>query len=78
MAWIFVVVENPGLNVSLDSGTAILDFENLDPKESSFFQVDSHDLRFPWIAFFTTTYVKAGTELVWDYNYEVCLSQNLK
>jgi len=33
--------------------------------------VDSHDLRFPWIAFFTTTYVKAGTELVWDYNYEV-------
>ena len=34
--------------------------------------VDTHDLRFPWIAFFTTTYVKAGTELVWDYNYEVC------
>ena len=40
--------------------------------------MDSHDLRFPWIAFFTTTYVKAGTELVWDYNYEVCPSQNLK
>ena len=39
-----------------------------------FVQVDSHDLRFPWIAFFTTTYVKAGTELVWDYNYEVCSS----
>ena len=30
MAWIFVVVENPGLNVSLDSSTAMLDFENLD------------------------------------------------
>ena len=40
----------------------------------TFVQVDSHDLRFPWIAFFTTTYVKAGTELVWDYNYEVCSS----
>ena len=40
-------------------------------------KVDSHDLRFPWIAFFTTTYVKAGTELVWDYNYEVQLSENL-
>lgn len=34
-------------------------------------QVDSHDLRFPWVAFFTTTYVRAGTELVWDYNYQV-------
>ena len=33
--------------------------------------VDSHDLRFPWVAFFTTTYVRAGEELVWDYNYEV-------
>ena len=41
-------------------------------------KVDSHDLRFPWIAFFTTTYVKAGTELVWDYNYEVQLTENLK
>ena len=43
---------------------------------SPFNQVDSHDLRFPWIAFFTTTYVKAGTELVWDYNYEVCSCNN--
>lgn len=33
--------------------------------------VDSHDLRFPWVAFFTTTFVRAGTELVWDYNYQV-------
>ena len=24
--------------------------------------VDTHDLRFPWIAFFTSTYVKAGKE----------------
>ena len=44
----------------------------------TFVQVDSHDLRFPWIAFFTTTYVKAGTELVWDYNYEVCSSNVFK
>lgn len=33
--------------------------------------VDTHDLRFPWVAFFALTYIKAGTELTWDYNYEV-------
>ena len=33
--------------------------------------VDTHDLRFPWIAFFTSTSVRAGSELCWDYNYEV-------
>ena len=33
--------------------------------------VDSHDLRFPWISFFTCSFVKAGQELCWDYNYEV-------
>jgi len=33
--------------------------------------VDTHDLRFPWIAFFTSTFVRAGGELCWDYNYEV-------
>lgn len=33
--------------------------------------VDTHDLRFPWIAFFSSRYIKAGTELTWDYNYEV-------
>ena len=33
--------------------------------------VDTHDLRFPWIAFFTSHYVRAGGELCWDYNYEV-------
>ncbi|XP_055997005.1 histone-lysine N-methyltransferase SETDB1-like isoform X3 [Ostrea edulis] len=32
---------------------------------------DTHDLRFPWVAFFTLQYVRAGTELTWDYNYEV-------
>ena len=33
--------------------------------------VDTHDLRFPWIAFFASTFVRAGGELCWDYNYEV-------
>lgn len=33
--------------------------------------VDSHDLRFPWLAFFSSTYIKAGQELCWDYSYEV-------
>merc|ERR1711915_96159 len=33
--------------------------------------VDTHDLRFPWIAFFTTTFVRAGRELCWDYGYKV-------
>ncbi|XP_038050695.1 histone-lysine N-methyltransferase SETDB1-like isoform X2 [Patiria miniata] len=33
--------------------------------------VDSHDLRFPWVAFFAKKYVRAGAELTWDYNYDV-------
>lgn len=33
--------------------------------------VDTHDLRFPWVAFFALTYIKAGSELTWDYNYDV-------
>lgn len=33
--------------------------------------VDTHDLRFPWVAFFTQQNVPAGTELTWDYAYEV-------
>ncbi|PSN51326.1 hypothetical protein C0J52_15725 [Blattella germanica] len=33
--------------------------------------VDTHDLRFPWVAFFALTYIQAGTELTWDYNYDV-------
>uniref|UniRef100_A0A915EN98 Histone-lysine N-methyltransferase eggless n=1 Tax=Ditylenchus dipsaci TaxID=166011 RepID=A0A915EN98_9BILA len=31
--------------------------------------VDTHDLRLPWVAFFTETFVKAGEELRWNYNY---------
>ncbi|XP_062512876.1 histone-lysine N-methyltransferase SETDB1-like isoform X3 [Corticium candelabrum] len=33
--------------------------------------VDTHDLRFPWVAFFSKHTIKAMTELTWDYNYEV-------
>lgn len=33
--------------------------------------VDTHDVRFPWVAFFALTYIKAGTELTWDYNYDI-------
>ncbi|OQR67299.1 histone-lysine N-methyltransferase eggless-like [Tropilaelaps mercedesae] len=33
--------------------------------------VDTHDLRFPWVAFFAERTIKAGEELTWDYMYEV-------
>jgi histone-lysine N-methyltransferase SETDB1 len=36
--------------------------------------IESWDVRFPWVAFFTATNIKAGTELVWDYSYEVRFS----
>lgn len=33
--------------------------------------VDTHDLRFPWQAYFASTFIPAGTELVYDYGYEI-------
>jgi len=33
--------------------------------------VDTHDLRFPWVSYFALDYIKAGTELTWDYGYDV-------
>ncbi|XP_033105876.1 histone-lysine N-methyltransferase SETDB1-B-like isoform X2 [Anneissia japonica] len=33
--------------------------------------VDTHDLRFPWLAFFAGQNIRAGSELTWDYGYEV-------
>ncbi|XP_059613968.1 histone-lysine N-methyltransferase eggless isoform X2 [Phlebotomus argentipes] len=33
--------------------------------------VDTHDLRFPWVAFFAMCHIRAGTELTWNYNYDV-------
>ena len=38
--------------------------------------VETHDLRFPNIAFFTFKFVPAGTELCWNYNYEVGTVEN--
>ena len=32
--------------------------------------VDTYDMRFPWIAFFASKCISAGTELCWDYNYQ--------
>ncbi|XP_055595543.1 histone-lysine N-methyltransferase eggless [Uranotaenia lowii] len=33
--------------------------------------VDTHDLRFPWVAFFALSNIRAGCELTWNYNYDV-------
>lgn len=33
--------------------------------------VDTHDLRFPWVSFFALHYIQAGTELTWDYSYDI-------
>lgn len=33
--------------------------------------VDTHDLRFPWVAFFAQQNIPAYTELTWDYSYEI-------
>ncbi|XP_061381534.1 histone-lysine N-methyltransferase eggless isoform X1 [Danaus plexippus] len=33
--------------------------------------VDTHDPRFPWVAFFALRAVRAGGELTWNYNYDV-------
>jgi histone-lysine N-methyltransferase SETDB1 len=33
--------------------------------------VNTHDLRFPMVAFFTNSFVRAGTELTWDYHYKI-------
>lgn len=33
--------------------------------------VDTHDLRFPWVAFFSLDNIRAGSELTWNYNYDV-------
>merc|ERR1712203_433165 len=33
--------------------------------------VDTHDLRFPWVAFFASVHIPAGEELCWDYQYIV-------
>jgi len=38
--------------------------------------IDTHDLRFPWVAYFSLSNIPAGTELAWDYNYTVGCVEN--
>ncbi|XP_073518798.1 histone-lysine N-methyltransferase SETDB2 isoform X2 [Phyllobates terribilis] len=33
--------------------------------------VETHSKNFPWVAFFTKSFIKAGTELTWEYNYDI-------
>lgn len=33
--------------------------------------VDTHDLRFPWVAFYAVRFIPNGEELTWNYNYDV-------
>ncbi|XP_015115678.1 histone-lysine N-methyltransferase eggless [Diachasma alloeum] len=33
--------------------------------------VDTHDVRFPWVAFFALSFIGAGRELTWNYSYDV-------
>uniref|UniRef100_A0A6P7FBF2 Histone-lysine N-methyltransferase eggless n=1 Tax=Diabrotica virgifera virgifera TaxID=50390 RepID=A0A6P7FBF2_DIAVI len=33
--------------------------------------VDTHDPRFPWVSFFSLHHIRAGTELTWNYNYDI-------
>lgn len=33
--------------------------------------VETHYKNFPWVAFFTKSFIKAGTELTWKYNYDI-------
>ena len=33
--------------------------------------IDTHDLRFHWIAFFSKSHITAHSELTWDYNYQL-------
>lgn len=39
--------------------------------------IDSHDLRFPWVALFSHKFIPAFTELNWDYNYEIIEGRKL-
>ena len=74
-------VENQAVNY--DAGIFVMDahfkgnvsrFYNHSCSPNVFVQnvfIETWDVRFPWVAFFTAHHVKAGTELVWDYSYEV-------
>lgn len=69
--------------INYDSGIYVMDahfkgnvsrFYNHSCSPNVFVQnvfIETWDLKFPWVAFFTASTIKAGTELVWDYSYEV-------
>uniref|UniRef100_UPI00358E54F0 uncharacterized protein n=1 Tax=Myxine glutinosa TaxID=7769 RepID=UPI00358E54F0 len=40
--------------------------------------VDTHDIKLPWLAFFTLRDISAGTELTWDYDYQEGSSKSHK
>ncbi|XP_025207233.1 histone-lysine N-methyltransferase eggless-like [Melanaphis sacchari] len=40
--------------------------------------VDTHDLRFPWVAYFALSHIPAGDELTWNYNYAIGSVKNKK
>ncbi|UJR35946.1 hypothetical protein I4U23_028687 [Adineta vaga] len=75
-------------HINYDSGVYVMDahykgnisrFYNHSCAPNVFVQnvfIETWDVRFPWVAFFTTSSVKAGTELVWDYSYEVDTVEN--
>ncbi|CAF2506722.1 unnamed protein product [Rotaria sp. Silwood2] len=74
--------------INYDSGIFVMDahfkgnvsrFYNHSCSPNVFVQnvfIETWDVRFPWVAFFTASNIKAGTELVWDYSYEVDTVEN--
>lgn len=40
--------------------------------------VDSHDLRFPWLAFYSLRHIPALSEICWDYHYDIESVKNRK
>ena len=56
-------------NVFVDSH----DLRKVSPTFLCLFKTINFLFRFPWLAFFSSTYIKAGQELCWDYGYEVTL-----
>ncbi|CAF4613401.1 unnamed protein product [Rotaria sp. Silwood1] len=74
--------------INYDSGIFVMDahfkgnvsrFYNHSCSPNVFVQnvfIETWNVRFPWVAFFTASNIKAGTELVWDYSYEVDTVEN--
>jgi len=73
--WTYVVeLSNYVLNMVESSKLYILFYTQHSCSPNVFVQnvfVDTHDIRFPWVCFFAFKHIRAGTELTWDYNYDV-------